>query len=168
MAPLAQHDLAAEIDADALAVEDVWAEEIVRDPDEGGWRERTVIAWVDVEVRPDVAAWLNGADGDAEGDDDRRAVRTDWIFLPTIPEAVLIGVVEGEAAGVAFRFNVRVAADPYRSQLEALAGSGLLGLTTEPLQLGPERRLESPCVLVPVQTGPLRDFLRELPPVPVV
>ena len=54
------------------------------------------------------------------------------------------------------------------AELEALAETGLLGLTTVPLQVGPERELESPCIFVEIQTKPLRDFLRELPPVPVV
>lgn len=166
MAPRARRDLAAEIDVDAVAVRRVWARRVVRDPDEAGESEQTVIARVDAEARPDVAAWLGGAD---EDDDDSPRVRADWIFFSTTPEAVLIAVAEGgEEDRPLFRFNLRFPADRYRRHLEALAESGLLGLTTAPLELGPERQLESRCAFVAIPTRPLRDFLRELPPVPVV
>ena len=59
-------------------------------------------------------------------------------------------------------------ADRYRRQIEALAETGLLGLTTEPLQVGPARELLSPSRFVPIPAGPLRTFLRELPALPVV
>lgn len=121
--------------------------------------------WIDAEARSDVAAWLEGTDeADAQSQ-----VRTDWVFFPATPEAILIGVVEGRRDGTPlFRFNLRFSADQYRRHLGVLARSGLLGLTTGPLQLGPERRLESPCRWLEVQARPLRDFLRELPPLPVV
>lgn len=164
MAPLAQRDLAAEIDADAVPVERVWARSVVRDPEHGAARERTVIAWIAAGARPDVRAWLDGA----AGGEAAPHVRTDWIFLPAAPEAILIGVVEDVAGEPVFRFNLRFSADRYRRYLEVLSGTGLLGLTTGPLLLGPERQLESPCAFVEVPTRPLRDFLRELPPVPVV
>ncbi len=108
-------------------------------------------------------------------------VRTDWIFFPTGPEAILMSVIdraggpgtergadETVEATTPFRFNLRFAADPYRKHLRVIARSGLLGLTTKVLKLGPERELLSPCVFIPVQTGPLRAFLRELPSAPVV
>jgi hypothetical protein len=114
-----------------------------------------------------VAAWLDGAEDGADDDGPEPEVRTDWIFIPTTPEAILIGVVRGED-GTSFRVNLRFSADRYRRQLEALAETGLLGLMTVPLQRGPERELASPCTFVEVPTKPLRDFLRELPPVPVV
>jgi hypothetical protein len=82
-----------------------------------------------------------------------------------VPEAVLIGAVEGEQP---FRVNLRISADRYRRQLETLAQTGLLGLTSHPLQVGPERDLLSPCRFVPIQSGALRAFLRELPALPVV
>jgi hypothetical protein len=166
MAPQARRDLASEIDADVVAVRRVWARQIALGPEDGAAPEQTVIARVDAEARPDVATWLDGSD---EDDNDSPRVRTDWIFFPTTPEAVLIAVAEGGEDGTPlFRFNLRFAADRYRRHLEALAKSGLLGLTMAPLQLGPEPQLESRCVFVEVQTGPLRDFLRELPSVPVV
>ena len=165
MAPEAQRDLLAEIDADVVAVRRVWAREIVVDPDESAESEMTVIARLDVEIRPEVLAWLNGAGDDAAEPD----VRTDWIFFPATPEAILIAVAQGgEESTPLFRFNLRFPADRYRRHLEILAESGLLGLTTAPLQLGPERELESPCVFVEIQTRPLHDFLRELPKLPVV
>lgn len=164
MAPQAQRDLAAEIDADAVPVERVWARSVVRDPEGGGTAERTVIAWIDAETRPVVMAWLEGS---AEIDA-LPGVRTDWIFFPSTPEAILIGVVEDGTGEAAFRVNLRFSADRYRRYLEVLSGTGLLGLTTGPLQLGPDRQLESPCTFVEVPTKPLRDFLRELPAIPVV
>jgi len=164
MAPLAQRDLAAEIDADAVQVERVWARSVVRAPDADGAAERTVIAWIDAETRPDVMAWLEGR----AGVEALPGVRTDWIFFPATPEAILIGVVEDGTGEAAFRFNLRFSADRYRRYLEVLSGTGLLGLTTGLLLLGPERQLESPCTFVEVPTRPLRDFLRELPAVPVV
>jgi hypothetical protein len=165
MAPQAQRDLLDEIDADVVPVRRVWARDIVVEPGDGAEPEITVVARVNAEARPEVAAWLDGSD-DANAEPD---VRTDWIFFPATPEAILIGAVGGaEGEGPSFRVNLRFPADRYRRQLAALAESGLLGLTTVPLQVGPERELESPCVFVEIQTGPLREFLRELPPVPVV
>jgi hypothetical protein len=150
MAPEAQRDLVAEIDADVVAVRRVWARAIVLDPDDDAEPEQTVIARVDAEARLDVTAWLEGTGGE----DAQPEARTDWVFFPSTPEAILIGVVEGGEAGTPlFRFNLRFPADRYRRHLEALAESGLL---------------ESPCTFVEVQAGPLRHFLRELPPVPVV
>ena len=164
MAPQARRDLLAEIDADAVAVRRVWARAIIAEPGDGAEPEITVIARVDARARPDVAAWLDG-DGDAGAEPE---VRTDWIFVPATPEAILIGVVDGGDDGTSSRVNLRFPADLYRRQLEALAETGLLGLTAVPLQVGEERELESPCRFIEVQAGPLRDFLRELPPVPVV
>ena len=165
MAPRAQRDLADEIDAAAVTVRRVWAREIVVDPGDGAEPEITVIARVNAEARSDVTAWLDGPD-DASAEPE---VRTDWIFFPATPEAVLIGVVQGVGEDAPhFRVNVRFQADRYRRQLEVLAETGLLGLTTVPLQIGPERELASPCVFVGVETTPLHDFLRELPAVPVV
>ena len=167
MAPEARRDLAAEIDQDVVPVRRVWALKIYFESD-GAWGpEETVIVRVDGEARPDVMAWLTGA---ARDDDTPLEVRTDWVFLPMMPEAILIGVAEraGEPGAVAFRFNLRFPADRYRRHLEALARSGALGLTTEPLQLGSERRLALPCMFIGIQAKPLRNFLRELPGVPVV
>ena len=165
MAPQARRDLLDEIDGDAVAVRRVWARDIMVYPGDEAEPETTVIARVKAEGRPEVAAWLDGTeDADAEPD-----VRTDWIFFPATPEAILIGAVDGaDDDAPSFRVNLRFPADRYRRQLEALAETGLLGLTTVPLQVGPERELESPCVFVEIDTKPLRDFLRELPPVPVV
>jgi hypothetical protein len=161
MAPAAQRDLASEIDDAALTVYQVWSPRLVRAPDGEDRPEVTVVAWVDPGLRGDVAAWLRG-DGDAA---QPPPVRTDWLLFPSAPEAVLIGAVEGEQP---FRFNLRLSADRYRRQRQALAGAGQLGLTIGPLQVGPARALLSGCRFVPIQTRPLRDFLRELPPLPVV
>jgi hypothetical protein len=170
-APLARRDLAAEIDAHALPIVRARIREIALDPDQSGQAQRAVVVQIDASARPAVAAWLEAPPPPrAPGHTDAEpTVRTDWLFLPHGPEAILIGVVEGAAEALEpLRFNVRFAADPYRRHLKALTRTGLLGLSTMPLKLGPERQLASPCTFVPIQNGPLRDFLRELPPVPVV
>jgi hypothetical protein len=160
MAPVAQRDLASQIDADALPVLRVWARPLILASDADSQPEPTVIARIDPGLRADVTAWLNGDAAQMEP-----AARTDWLLFPAVPEAVLIGAVEGAQP---FRFNVRISADRYRRQLETLAQTGLLGLTSQPLQIGPERELLSPCRFVPIQSSLLRDFLRELPALPVV
>jgi hypothetical protein len=157
---MAQRDLASQIDADALPVLRIWARPLILDSETDFQPEPTVIARVDPGLRTDVTAWL---DGDAE--QVAPNTRTDWLLFPAVPEAVLIGAVEGEQP---FRFNLRISADRYRRQLETLAQTGLLGLTTQPLQVSPERELLSACRFAPIQPGPLRDFLRELPALPVV
>jgi hypothetical protein len=162
MAPLAQRDLSSEIDADALPVVRVWARALAREPDGNGETDTVVIARVDPGFRAEVTAWLAEIDQDKAGP----AIRTDWLLFPSAPEAVLMAAVDG--AGASFRFNLRISADRYRRQLDALAGTGLLGLTTEPLQVGPARELLSPCRFVPIPAAPLRAFLRELPAPPVV
>jgi hypothetical protein len=167
MAPEARRDLSVEIDAHVLSLEHVWLKNVVQEPGRIVQPEISVIAWVDPGTRSEVAAWLADAGTATAGSDVRRpTVRTDWLFFPLAPEAILIGVVEG--AGTSFRFNIRFAADPYRRHLDALSRIGRLGLVAEPLRLGPERQLESPCAFVAVPTGPLRDFLREIPSLPVV
>jgi hypothetical protein len=162
MAPLAQRDLASEIDADALPVVRVWARTLVRASDGDGQPEMVVIARVDPGLRAEIAAWL----GEGSRDEPASAVRTDWLLFPAVPEAVLMAAFERD--GASFRFNLRISADRYRRQLEALAETGLLGLTTAPLQVGPARELLSPGRFVPLQADPLRAFLRELPAPPVV
>jgi hypothetical protein len=171
VAPLAQRDLAAEIDADAVEVRRVllrdlvWGTEEHSDAEGAMIAERTVIARVDATTKPAVDAWLHGADGQDAALD----VRTDWIFFPSTPEAVLMVVAEDATSGtLRFRVNVRFAADPYRRHLETLVRTGVLGLTTIPLQIDENRRLLSPCVFVPVQQESLRAFLREIPATPVV
>ncbi|MFN8636543.1 MAG: hypothetical protein U0893_22065 [Chloroflexota bacterium] len=168
VAPEAQRDLSSEIDAHVVPVLRAWRRDLILGLDEDAEPERTVIAWLDADARPDVAAWLADVDAD---DASPPSARTDWLFLPAVPEAILMVVVgeNAELEGRApFRFNLRLAADPYRRHLTGLAKTGQLGLTAEPLEVGPARELLSPCVFVPVQTGPLRQFLRELPPLPVV
>ena len=167
MAPEARRDLTAEIEQDLLPVRRVWAREMLFESDDGWAAEETVIARVDADVRPYVTAWLTGAAGEQDAPPE---VKTDWVFFPMTPEAILIGVVAGlgGSAEAAFRFNLRFPADRYRRHLEALARTEVLGLTTEPLQLGPERQLASSCTFIEIQAKPLRDFLRELPAVPVV
>ena len=160
-APLAQESLAAEIDADALTVRRVWLRELVCDPAGDAQPEPTVIALIEPGPRSEVVDWLEAA----IPTDATPAVRTDWLFFPATPEAVLIGVVEGDRP---FRFNLRLGADRYRRQLTALVDTGQLGLTTLPLQIGPALESLSPCRFVPIKSWPLRDFLRDLPPVPVV
>jgi len=164
-APLAQRELAAEIDAHAVAVRRLWSRGIVRDSEQGAPADSAVIARVEVEERRELAAWLDDADDEEAATD----VRTDWIFFPSRPEAILIGVIDGSADGAELiRFNLRFAVDRYRRQLERLARSGRLGLTTLPLQISEEGQLESRCVFIPIQVEPLRAFLHELPPAPVV
>jgi hypothetical protein len=164
-APLARRELAAEIDAHAVAVRRLWSREVVRDLAQGAPADRAVIARVEVEERRELAAWLDDADDEEAAAD----VRTDWILFPSPPEAILIGVIDGGSDGAeSIRFNLRFAVDRYRRQLERLARSGRLGLTTLPLQIGGEGQLQSRCVFIPIQAGPLRAFLRELPPAPVV
>ena len=166
MAPEARRDLTTEINADVLSIHRVWVRNLIRDPAEGRQPEKTVVAWVEASERAEVAAWLAGPPSDAVAPYEQPEVRTDWIFFPATPEAILIGVVEGAVdatAGAAqpFRFNLRFPADPYRRHLEALARSGELGLAVEPVQVGSVRQIESHCLFVPVKTGPLRTFLRD-------
>lgn len=170
MAPLAQRDLSSEIDADALTVVRVWARALARQPDPDREPDTLVIARVDPGFRTEVTTWL----AEIGHDDADPSVRTDWLLFPAAPEAVLMAAIEGAIDGAingtdaSFRFNLRISADRYRRQLEALAGTGQLGLTTEPLQVGPAHELLSPCRFVPIPTAPLRAFLRELPAPPVV
>jgi hypothetical protein len=165
VAPYAQRELGAAVDADAVQVKRVVLRDLVLDPDESDEAERTVIARVDARSQPALDAWLNAPDADAPELD----VRTDWLFLPAVPEAILMGVAEDPSSGASrFRFNLRFSADEYRRHLDTLSKTGLLGLTTVPLQISEERYLESPCVFVAVQADPLREFLREIPAAPTV
>jgi hypothetical protein len=157
-APQARRELFAEIDAAALGVRRLWLREVLREEQP----RKMVVARVDAHERTEVLAWLS----EAPTDPSSYKIRTDWIFLPAGPEAILMGVVK-QIAG-SFRFNLRFAADPYRQHLKTVARTGLLGLTTEVLRLGPDREILTPCLFVPVRSGPLRTFLRELPPAPVV
>jgi hypothetical protein len=165
VAPQAQRELGAAIDADAVGVRRVMLRDVVLDPDADEEAERTVIVRVDARWQPAVDTWLNGTDPDGAQLD----VRTDWLFFPSTPEAVLMSVAEDAATGTPrFRFNLRFSADEYRRHLETLSQTGLLVLTAVPLQLSAERVLESPCALVEIQMEPLRTFLREIPAAPVV
>jgi hypothetical protein len=166
VAPQAQRELGAAIDADAIGVRRVMLRDVAIDPSsDSGEVEHTAIVRVDARWQPAIDQWLNGTDADRAALD----VRTDWIFFPATPEAVLMGVAEDAASGEArFRFNLRFSADEYRRHLERLAETGLLGLTTVPLQIDDRRRLASPCVFVALQVEPLRAFLREIPKAPVV
>jgi hypothetical protein len=96
-------------------------------------------------------------------------VRTDWLFLPAVPEAILMGVAEDPTTSAPrFRFHLRLSADEYRRHLDHLSKTGLLGLTSVPLVIGDDRCLQSPCVFVMVHQEPLREFLRMIPAAPVV
>src|SRR4051794_16688832 len=99
MAPEAQRSLTAEIGTDVLTIHRVWLRNLVRDPDVSDRPEPTVVAWIDTDGRADVAAWLAGDDAPKAYLGTPPEVRTDWIFLPALPEAILIGVVEGQARG---------------------------------------------------------------------
>jgi hypothetical protein len=165
VAPQAQRDLGAAIEADAVKVRRVMLRDVVIDPEDSDEAERTVIVRVDARWQPTVDGWVNGTSTDGAALD----VRTDWLFLPATPEAVLMGVADDATTGeLRFRFNLRFSTDEYRRQLETLAETGLLALTTVPLQIGENRHLESPCVFVEIQGEPLRTFLREIPRAPVV
>jgi hypothetical protein len=171
VAPAARRDLTSEIEADALAVEHVWTRKLILDPAAESKPRPTVVALVDVGSRTDIAAWLDPT----SPADDEPTIRTDWLLFPSIPEAVLMVAIEGldghgEAPGPArsFHFNLRLNADQYRREVQTLARSGRLGLTTAPLQVGPDWLLLSPCRILSVPTEPLRDFLREIPAPPIV
>jgi len=165
MAPEAQRDLAAEIDRDAVEVRRMYLRDLVLDPSGSEQAERTVIARLKVGAGSPIDVWVNQADAAYPEPD----MRTDWIFFPATPEAVLMCVAEDAASGATrFRFNLRFAADPYRQHLTKLAQTGLLGLTTGPLQISDERHLESASAFVLVPHEPLRAFLREIPAAPVV
>jgi hypothetical protein len=171
VAPAARRDLAAEIDADALAVEHVWTRKLIAEPapdSDDAEPAPTVVILIDRGLRAEIAAWLDPGRVDA----DRWTVRTDWLLFPATPEAVLMVVAEdadydGEENG-AFHFNLRLNADLFRRQLQTLAKSGRLGLTTAPLQVGADWTVLSPCRFLPVPTTPLHEFLREIPAPPVV
>jgi hypothetical protein len=168
VAPAARRDLTAEIDADAVAVERLWTRRLILDQSVDDEPEPTVVVLVDPEHRAEIAAWLDpGASGA-----DASTVRTDWLLFPATPEAVLMAVVEaaapnGSEAG-AFHFNVRLNADAFRRPLQTIAQNGRLGLTTAPLQVGPDWTVLSPCRFLSVPTEPLLAFLREIPAPPVV
>ena len=165
-APHAQRELGAQIDADAVQVRRVLLRDLVLGPEPADQTERTVIARVDATARPAASAWLDDAE-DASGP--ALDVRTDWLFFPATPEAVLMGVAEDPTSGAPrFRFNLRFDADRHRHHLQTLSETGRLGLATVPLRIGQDRRLESPCVFVTVPRAALREFLRELPAAPVV
>src|SRR4051812_29189452 len=156
-APIARRDLTSEIEADALGVDQIWVRKLLLDPDSDDQPTPAVVALIDPGLRSEVSAWLNPRQPDALA---QRTIRTDWLLFPATPEAVLMAVVEAADGGDgSFRFNLRLNADRYRRQLQIVARCGQLGLTTKPLQVGPDRELLSPCRFVPIQTGPLRDFL---------
>jgi hypothetical protein len=162
VAGLARRELSEEIDERVLPVLRMWRRDLIRHPDEDAQPVRTVIAWIEADARPEVSAWLAGGGPALD-------TRTDWLFFPAAPEAVLIAAVGEETPGVEpFRFNLRIAADPYRRHLERLAKIGVLGLTAVPLDVGPAREILSPCVFLPIPAEALRQFLRELPAPPVV
>jgi hypothetical protein len=163
VAPRAQRELGDAIDADAVTVRRVVLRDIVLDREAGELAERIVIARVNATTRPAMDAWLTD---DTAPDLD---VRTDWLFLPAVPEAILMGVAEDPTTSAPrFRFNLRLSADEYRRHLDHLSKTGLLGLTSVPLVIGDDRCLQSPCVFVMVHQEPLREFLRMIPAAPVV
>jgi len=165
MAPEAQRDLISAIDTDAVAVRRMYVRDLVLDPDTGDEAEPTVIARLKVWEGSAIDAWVNQADADSPEPD----VRTDWIFFPATPEAVLMCVAEDPSSGaMRFRFNLKFSADEYRRQLTMLAETGLLGVSIGPLQIDDMRHLESACAFVSVLQEPLRAFLREIPAPPVV
>jgi hypothetical protein len=162
VAPKAQRELGDAIDADAVPVRRVVLRDVVLD-EAGETAERTVIARVNTSTQPAMDLWLTGS-GAPEVD-----VRTDWLFLPAVPEAILLAVAEDPTTGAPrFRFNLRLSADEYRRHLDQLSKTGRLGLTCVPLQIGEDRHLESPCAFVAVLQEPLREFLRMIPAAPVV
>ena len=170
-APAARRDLASEIEADALAVEHVWTRKLILDPESEAEPRPNVIALVEPGPRTDIAAWLDPRSPAA----DEPTVRTDWLLFPSIPEAVLMVAVErfdrhGEPGQPdrLFHFNLRFNVDQYRREVQTLARSGRLGLTTAPLQVAPDWLVLSPCRVLPLPAAPLRDFLREIPAPPIV
>jgi hypothetical protein len=163
VAPRAQRELGEAIDADAVTVRRVVLRDVVLNRKAGKLAERTVIARVNASTQPAMDAWLT--DETVPEID----VRTDWLFLPAVPEAILMGVAEDPTTGAPrFRFNLRLSADEYRRHLDHLSKTGLLGLTSVPLQIDDNRCLESPCAFVTVLREPLREFLRMIPAAPVV
>lgn len=171
VAPAARRDLASEIEADALAIEHIWTRRLILDPESETEPRPTVVALVDPGFRTDIAAWLDPS----SLADHERTVRTDWLLFPSSPEAVLMVAIEGlngqgepgEPDG-SFHFNLRLNADQYRREVQTLAKNGRIGLTTAPLQVGPDWLLISPCRVLPVPAAPLGDFLREIPAPPIV
>lgn len=171
VAPAARLDLASEIEADALAVEHVWIRKLIVDPSTETEPRPMVVALVDPGFRTDIAAWLDPSSLTA----DELVVRTDWLLFPSIPEAVLMVAIEGLGAhgklgqsDGSFHFNLRLNADQYRREVQILAQTGRLGLTTAPLHVGADWLLLSPCRVLSIPAAPLHDFLREIPAPPIV
>jgi len=171
VAPAARGDLTSEIEADSIAIEDVWTRKLILDPTAEPQPEPTVVAFVDPGSRTDIASWLDtGSPASDEG-----MARTDWLLFPSTPEAVLMVVIERRQGTAeppepnpSFHFNLRLNADIYRRELKTLARTGRLGLTTTPLQVGPDGLTLASCRILPVPAAPLRDFLREIPAPPIV
>jgi hypothetical protein len=171
VAPAARRDLTSEIEADALAIEHVWTRKLILDPAAETEPSPTVVALIAPSLRIDIAAWLDLSSPTA----DEYTIRTDWLLFPSIPEAVLMVAIEGlDGHGQPgeperpFHFNLRLNADQYRREIQTLARTGRIGLTTVPLLVGPDWLLLSPCRVLAVPTAPLRDFLREIPALPIV
>ena len=163
MAPQALRELSDEIKGNALSVARIAVQTIVCDP-ERGEPEPIAVVWLRTRRRPEVAAWLEGTEIQVAPPE----IRTDWILLPRTPEAVVIASVSAGPTWPEHRFNLRFPADRFRRQLKAIAESGVIGLTTETPQPGPDAPPPERCVFVPVEARPLAEFLRELPPPPVV
>jgi hypothetical protein len=157
VAPKARRELDREVAADTLNTRRARIVPIEQD----GVTRDAVVVRVSVGRRPEVAAWLEAArNGQADAE-----LSIGWLFLPETPAALLLCAV---GRPVAFRFNVGFAVGWNRRYVEALARSGILGLTAEPLSPAEAGAPPPQITFLNVPTEPLRDFLRGVPPPPAL
>ncbi len=157
VAPRARRELDREVAADTLNTRRARIVPIEQD----GVTRDAVVVRVSVGRRPEVAAWLEAArNGQADAE-----LSIGWLFLPETPAALLLCAV---GRPVAFRFNVGFAVGWNRRYVEALAESGVLGLTAERLSPAEDGAPPPPVTFLRVPMGPLREFLRGVPPPPTL
>jgi hypothetical protein len=157
VAPRARRELDREVAADTLNTRRARIVPIEQD----GVARDAVVVRVSVGRRPEVAAWLEAArNGQADAE-----LSIGWLFLPETPAALLLCAV---GRPVAFRFNVGFAVGWDRRYVEALAESGILGLTAERLSPSEDGAPPPPITFLRVPTEPLRAFLRGMPPPPTL
>ncbi|MCC6420926.1 MAG: hypothetical protein IT429_22045 [Gemmataceae bacterium] len=156
-APEAQRALENEIQAHTLPIRRVWVREVNVD----GQRRQTVLVRADARGHRDVEGWLAAPDGEGHG---ASHVETSWLLLRHTDEAVLAAVVVADDGGdVLLRASLRFSAVGDRRALDTVEKHGRLALFAAPLRWTEDGSLATPHVYLPVDTAPLRDFLRSCP-----
>ena len=119
----------------------------------------TVVFGAVLTDRPDVVAWIRHRLRGLEA----RPV-TGWVGRADLdpPQAYLFCTTP-EPVPSTFTLRLIVADAAARRSLEAIAKTGLVGLTPAPLIRGRREQLPSLAALIPVPRQPLLDFLAALP-----